>query len=464
MDPGFTLFLIFIFPLYLVMIYYLVIAVKAYRSPRRLAASRSEGCRGCSLEVVIPIKNEPIGVVEKALRRNMEAFTSASCISRVVVLSDDDAEYVGCLKREIGGNGLVEVVRRENPKGGRTGALDSFFSASRSSYILVLDADAVVDSSTLEALCREIGGEDAYVIPWRGYAYEKTRVAEAMAFFTNLGTALLYKLRWRAGFFIFPLGSGTAYRRSTILEVGGWGDNVIQDDIFMGVKLATTGHRTALLENGEVKVLVPSRLHALRKQQSRWAYGTSEVLAGSIRRLAAAKLPWSTKLEMVAYMMHPLHTLPTFTAFLLAPAIALAQPVGVSLRAQLLLVASLVVPLVLLSTIYGYLMYRLVPEIYEGGFKQYLVNLGRFAAILTVLSPHLSVSAVKGLLRTGYRWEVTPKGEKEKQLPREKTPHLITVWALIGAILSLIARNFYTFAISASYLIAAVYSLLRLEL
>lgn len=124
----------------------------------------------------------------------------------------------------------------------------------------------------------------------------------------------------------------------------------------------------------------------------------------------------------------------------------------------------LVAPLAVLNAVYGYMMFKLAPEVYENGLKYYMVNLGRFAAILAVLSPHLSISALRGLLRTGFKWEVTPKGEKEKAMPREKTPLLILVWSLLGVTLSVLTRNIYTLAISASYLVAAAYSLLRLEL
>ncbi|QOJ78625.1 glycosyltransferase family 2 protein [Infirmifilum lucidum] len=464
MNPSYVALLLFFAPLYLLTAYYLVILFRAFRARERRGVSDSSNCSGCALEVVVPIKNEPIAVVKDTVLKNLQAFNSAGCLKRVVILSDDDPGYAEKLERGIGENGLVKVVRRDNPRGGRTGALDEIFASSSSDYILVLDVDGVVGSRALEGLCRELGEADAYIIPWRGYFYEKTRVAEAAAFSVNLGSSLLYRLRWLAGFYVFPLGSGTAYKRSAVLRVGGWGDNVIQDDIWMGVKLSTSGHRTALLEDGSIEVLVPSRLHTLRKQQSRWAYGTSEVLSKSLPRLLKASLPWSTRLEMIAYMMQPLQTLPAFMAFVLAPLIALIHTASDPVNIQIVNLLVLVAPLVALNAVYGYMMFRLAPEVYENGLKHYLVNLGRFTAILAVLSPHLSISALRGLLRAGFKWEVTPKGEKERALPKEKTPLLILAWSLLGATLSILTRNIYTLVISASYLVAAAYSLLRLEL
>ncbi len=464
MNPSYAILLLFFAPLYLLTTYYLIILFKASRACKHRGRPASDKCGGCTLEIVIPIKNEPVSVVKDTVLKNLQAFNAAGCLKRVLILSDDDPGYAETLKREIGESSLLKVVRRDNPQGGRTGALDDAFASSSSDYVLVLDVDGVVRSGALEGLCRELGGADAYVIPWRGYFYEKTRVAEAAAFSVNLGSALLYRLRWLAGFFVFPLGSGTAYKRSAILTVGGWGGNVIQDDIWMGVKLSTSGYRTALLEGGSVEVLVPSRLHTLRKQQSRWAYGTSEVLSKSLPRLLKASLPWSVKLEMIAYMMQPMQTLPAFTAFALAPLIALLHVAGDPVTTQIANLLILVAPLAVLNAVYGYMMFKLAPEVYENGLKYYMVNLGRFAAILAVLSPHLSISALRGLLRTGFKWEVTPKGEKEKAMPREKTPLLILVWSLLGVTLSVLTRNIYTLAISASYLVAAAYSLLRLEL
>lgn len=458
------LFLLLILPVIALLLYYLTVLILA-SIPRKNTSKQGIGGKSkFSLEIFIPIREEPAEIVKNTLQENKQAYDSSSCVKRITILSDDTEDYFQTLKSELEPTGKVNVVRREAPHGGRTGALDYYFSTSNSDYVLVLDVDGRIDRKSLEHLCGSLDGHVAYVLPWKGYYLEKTRVAEAMSFFTDLGSLILYKLRWKAGFFIFPLGSGTAYNRSIVVSLGGWGDNVIQDDIYMGVKLASKGYKPILVGDGEVRVLVPSKLYALRKQQSRWAYGTSEVLSRNFKEILKAPLPWRVKLEMIAYMLQPLETLPPFTAFVLSPVVALIDKPILPVHAQIFNITSIFTLMVVLSFAEGILAFNVERGFLKGKLRDYLINLGRFSAILTVLSPHLSIAAIKGLMRKGLRWEVTPKGEKEKRVPKDRTPLFLISWSILGVVASLYTSNLYTLLVSLSFLIASTYSLLRLEL
>jgi len=264
-----TLILILLYtPILFVLSYYLAILHRASRAP---SSPPSERCADTpSLEIVVPVKGEPVSVVSRAVSRNL-AVLDQGCTKRITVLSDDDPEHAGRLSTALSSS-VVRVVRREEPRGGRTGALDDFFFRyAESDYVLVLDADAMLSDSALRHVCCSADGLTTLVIPWRGYYDEETRVAKVMKFVTDMGSGMLYTMRSRAGFFVFPLGSGTAYPVKVVRELGGWGPGIIQDDIHMGVKLALAGYGTRLLEEAQVDVLVPSKLCSLRRQQSRWA-------------------------------------------------------------------------------------------------------------------------------------------------------------------------------------------------
>ncbi|MEZ0346776.1 MAG: glycosyltransferase family 2 protein [Infirmifilum sp.] len=464
MTLSFLLVLFLALPIYSVLFYYIVILWLAAKFPghtKRLGL----GVKGLqSLDVLIPIREEPVEIVKETLKRNREGFETVECVKKVTLLSDDNQEYFQRLVKDIEPFSKVQIIRRQEPRGGRTGALDDYFTSTDADYILIQDVDGFIDKRSLTSLCESLEGSAAYVIPWKGYSLETTRVAKALIFFTDFGSQLLYKLRFKAGFFVFPLGSGTAYHRETIVGLGGWGDGIIQDDIYMGVKLASKGYIPALLEDGEIYVLVPSRMYSLRKQQSRWAYGTSEVLSRNLKKILGAPIPLHMKLEMIIYMLQPVETLPPFLALTLSPLVAFMDQVSTPLTLQILQVFGVFAPLVALGILYGLLLYKVQPGALSGKFKEYVVNAGRFSAILAVLSPHLSIAALRGLLRLGLKWEVTPKGEKEKKSPKDNTPFWIVLWSTLGIIFSVIYANMYSLTVPLLYLIASLYSLFRLEL
>lgn len=446
-------------PLLLLLLYELVIFAAAYL--RREDAPPVGGEAPQSLEVVMPVYSEPLDLVASVSKRDFEAFSRAPCFARLTILSDDSAEYVEALSRLVSDAPGVAVWRRGERRGGRTGALDDYFASSSSSHLMILDADAVVDPGVAEKLCRNTLSDGALVVPWEGYYAYKTRLAEAVKFFTDLGTEVLYELRSRAGFYVFPLGSGTVYPRKVVLDVGGWGDGIVQDDIWMGVKLALGGYRTRLLSGSRLKVLVPSTLGAFKKQQRRWSYGTSDVLRRSfLRVLKHGGLPLHVRLEMLAYMSLPALTIPPALAVAVLPFLGLLEP-RVGLGGLLTALSLALAPFVVVAPLYLYLYSKLVRV--GSSLKESLVNLGRFAAIIATLVPVLALASVRGLLGLSYSFEVTPKGKKEAAEKKEALPVYLSAWFSASLAVGIVMQNSVQVLLSLLFLASSAWAYFRAD-
>lgn len=452
------LLLLLFTPILATLSYYIAVFIVAGR--RKTPEASSEGDGRLSLEVLIPVRSEPVSLVSQTALRASTSL-KGSCARGVTVLSDDDSWYADELRKMIR-DSRVRVIRRDRQLGGRTGALDEyFFKHALADYVLVIDADAILDENAVREVCKKADGNTVLILPWRAYYKERTRVAETMKFITDMGTTVLYLMRSRAGFFAFPLGSGTAFPVRVIREINGWGPGIVQDDIHIGVKLALAGYETKVLEGSSVEVLVPSKLRSLRKQQRRWAYGTSEVLSRSFLPLLKARnMPLSKRLEMILYMAQPLQLIPLFLSFLLAPLAAVIEP-GVSLSEVFPVLAGLATATSFLIAVYVWLYIRLTGLREKTG--KVLANVGRFAAILVVLAPVLSLSAVRGLMRLGMPFEVTPKGEKEKALQKDSLPLLEAAYALASSALSLVSGNAVAILLSTLLLAVATYAAARLS-
>ena len=380
-------------PIFLFLLYETMILAFANARKKHLNNSFQTAGKG-SLEVIVPIYSEPIELVVEKTRWNSTVFLLSPCFTRLTLLSDDVGDYVKILTEFLGYELPVHVFHRSSRRGGRTGALDDYLGDIKASHFLILDVDAEATSEIVSKLCRMLPRRGAVVMPWEGYYTRETRLARAVKFFTDFGSEILYRARSKAGFFIFPLGSGTVYDKSVVLEVGGWGDNIVQDDIWMGVKLAMHGYYTTLFDDLSVRVLVPSTYAALRVQQKRWAYGTSDVLRRSALKLVRSqKLSLWKRLEMIAYMSLPLLTIPVSIAFLLLPIASILEP-HVGLNIFFSETFHILAPFLLLLPVYLYLYRSLIRKYC---LKETLVNLGRFAAILATLSPNLAWYSLKGL-------------------------------------------------------------------
>ncbi len=454
--------------------YHIIIYFGARRHIHELASpnhgGRTAGTCDICVSIVVPTKGEPIDMLSSATKAKAEALKSSSLkCGEVLVISDDDRDYVEDLRRVLKpyiDEGIVKVLMRENPIGGRTGALDFGAKVASGEYVLVLDSDSKVSSDTLTALHSKLCSDrpSAVVIPWKGYSASKTRIAEAIEFNTDTTSFLLYKLRWAGGFFIFPLGSGTAIRKSVLEEVGFWGPGVIQDDIWLGTKLAVKGYMPALLPEGSTEVLVPSKLKSLRIQQSRWAYGASEIISRTLGKILRAPLPLGTRLEMVLYVLQPSISIPFMLASVLAFLAAFLEPgwgLLKALHSMSIMLSLAVAELVVLT--YAALHINLGKIIKSARRKVTAVQLGRAAAIYGVLYPIIGFYSLLGLLRLKLSYRITPKAGAEEKLRGDWVPYLMTAVSAAGIAASAVSNNVVSMLLMLLTFISSVYSVLRLE-
>ncbi len=460
--------------------YHILIYIKARSSKDSWIVSPKVGNQSSGsdnnkvrITVIVPTKNEPLDLLVEATKVRAQALMSARhCSGNVLIVSDDDEDYVRRLRHALHGeinSGVVKILRREKPTGGRSGALDHGAKIADGEYVMILDSDSKVTAETLDSIC-VVASElkpPAIIAPWKGYAREPGRVSEAMIFSTDTVSHLLYRMRGRAGFFVFPLGSGTAIRKDVLEEVGYWGPNIIQDDIWLGTKLALKGYFPVVLEEGETEVLVPSKFRALRIQQSRWAYGASEVLSRTLHSIMAhAKMSLGKKLEMILYMFQPALTLLILIATLLAFAAAVLEP-GWSFWKALHSPVLVAVALIAEAVILAYVMLQLKLSDKTGWITdgaslwKSLVQLGRAAAMLGVLIPVMGFHSLRGLLRMKYKYIITPK--RGSGVGRDWLPYVVLVASAIGTSLALLNHNIVSLAILLPFLAVSAYSSVRIE-
>jgi len=453
--------------------YHIIIYIGSRKHISKLLnVSRTMKCSKTLTEIsiVVPTKGEPLDLLSQTTRDKALALKHSCCLrGEVLIISDDSEEYVQDLKNSLDDlikEGIVNVLRRPEPEGGRTGALDFGAKTAKYPYVLILDSDSRVSEQTLNALCSKLSNEEkpVVVIPWKGYSHQKTRLSEAVEFNTDTTSFLLYKLRWVAGFFIFPLGSGTVIRKDVLEEVDYWGPNIIQDDIWLGTKLATRNYFPDLLPEGETEVLVPSRLRSFRIQQSRWAYGTSEIFSRTYRKILRSPLSLRVKLEMLMYILQPAVSIPYTLATIIALVAAFLEPgwgVFHTLHSlSILFSAGIAEGLIL---VYAALHINIGKLVKEATRKATLVQIGRAAATYGVLFPIIGVYSLLGLLKVKLTYKITPKGGAEEVLNRDWAPLIISLGSGIGIIASLLTINLVALLILLTPFISGVYALIRLK-
>ncbi len=364
-----------------------------------------------TISIVVPARSEPIAILGDTLVNDARACLG---VGEVVAVVDDPLPRVRELVEFVASKGFprnLVIVARLSGIGGRNGAMNDGVRMSRFEVVMVVDADVRVSREVVEEArrCRSV-----CVAPWRSYGVYGTKVEQATRFATDLGMWIFYVLKPRIGLFVYPLGAGTAIDRRIIEGLGLWRLDVIQDDIWLGVELASRGLMPLALDKF-VGVTTPPTLEAAAVQLSRWSYGAIDVLRRFGSKLVRAPLPLRVKLEALAYILQPLQSLVTFTGLVLGvaacfvdKALSLLYPGSVAVFAIFACV----------SAAYAALARAFADSWGEELYREKLpFLLGRYSALIGTLLPLLAANVTSALLGLKARYRVTPKEVGSKSVP-----------------------------------------------
>ncbi len=418
------------------------------------------------VSILIPVKNEPEELFERSLKSIANLNWPKDKIE-VIIISDDPPRKASVLRdriekisREVGLHTIF--INRIKPRGGRSGALNDGLRIANGKYVMTLDVDNIIDQELFEEAISLLENKNysAVVARWKPLNTD-TRVSQAQAYALDYLMDALYRGFQGLNLPVFPLGSGTIYRRDVLLRMGGWDEERIQDDMEIGSRLIGKGYTTGFVDKYGVYVELPPTVKALKVQQSRWSYGAMDALITRFLYLIKAPVPLYARFLYIAFLLQ--YT--PVVGFMLGLSILFVA-------AYFMLINNLIfIVLASLSTVLAILyIYSFISSHVMRGrkLKDTIVMLGRSSALVTLLAPWITFYTLKALFRIPYKYRITPKGKEAFKRSSSQTDYskIVVVLVLIlslTAYLVLLMRNHYVF-VNMPYLllaIAVMYSLLR---
>ncbi|MEM2343203.1 MAG: glycosyltransferase family 2 protein [Sulfolobales archaeon] len=451
-------FLIFFMPLLCVMLIHTsyFLASSKYRGEFKESPTNSGG--GRRVTVIVPVKNEPLELIDELIN-SLERV----CSSCELILISDDPKDKALKIRELCEakasklqNVEIKFLEGDPVSGGRVKALNRGVLEAKYDYILILDVDSRPEEGFIDKLvwCVE-SGYDACVGRWESYQSSTTRLALSIGRVMKFTVDVLYKGRSALGFFIFPLGSGTLFRKDSLLAVGLW-DEVIQDDMYIGMKFLINGFKTNYVDNAVVKVLVPSLFTSLKVQQSRWAYGALEVLRRKYGEFIRSKVSIIKKLEVIIFLGQYIPTSLFFLGSLVVPLIA------VLLGDDLINFG--LIPTALSITVFLAYAIGLYRSLSTNNISKFVAirTMGSSAAVTVALLPTIFTGTLKSLLTKRTYYRVTPKGSYERLTPsRYLSEFLYLTYLLVASTINFLVGNLLTALWCYSLMIAVLYVIVR---
>ncbi len=219
------------------------------------------------VDILIPIANEPIEIVEETIRRAQ----AIEYPHTTYILDDGDSDEVRQLAHELN---LTYIARPlHEKKYAKSGNLNYGLQQCKGDFFAVFDADHAPTKEFLTELLPFFENEKVALIQTPQHY---TNTDQFIAAGTAQAQEIFYKYvqpaknSYNAAFCV---GTNMVYRRSAIDEIGGIALRDHSEDIWTTILIHEKGHESVFYNKVLAYGRAPETIPAFFRQQNRWARG-----------------------------------------------------------------------------------------------------------------------------------------------------------------------------------------------
>jgi cellulose synthase/poly-beta-1,6-N-acetylglucosamine synthase-like glycosyltransferase len=199
----------------------------------------------------------------------------------------------------------IEVLRRQDRRGFKAGALAWGLERARGEYIAIFDADFRPHADfLLQTVPHFLSRPELGIVQTRwshlNADYSPLTRAQAMAFDGHF--VVEQTGRDRSGLLMNFNGTAGVWRKRCIEESGGWTCSTLSEDLDLSYRAQLAGWETLHLPTVDAPAELPPQMAAFKRQQARWTQGSIQTLRKLIRPILR-----SERLSLIQKLMALLH-------------------------------------------------------------------------------------------------------------------------------------------------------------
>lgn len=355
---------------------------------------------------------------------------------------DDSREAVlaSVQKKRLKGFNIHHISRRER-SGFKAGALRMGMQYAKGEFIAIFDADFVPPPEFLKKSLRYFSDSRVGLVQSRwGHMNENySTLTEAQALSLDLHFLIEQNAKSSTHLFVNFNGTAGVWRTSCIKDAGGWHTGTLVEDMDLSFRAQMKGWRLLFDKDIVVSGELPVQMNAAKRQQFRWAKGTTQLALKLLGELLLSKrIPVDTKFQ--AFIQLTRHVIyPMFLAqFILFP--ILLNTDNTPYRMAFSPFLGLFFYMLLGPVAYLYIIRRLWPKRWASKARQYWIllffatgisvnnTIAVFDAILGKRNEFLRTPKF-GVVKRSDRWR-----DKDYVLPFNRTTLLEIFFSLYGCL------------------------------
>ena len=240
------------------------------------------------ISILVPCYNEA-DVIDETLRvASRVDYPDFEIIAINDGSSDSTAAVLDSLARELDRLHVVHLVENR----GKATALNAGYVLARNDILVCIDGDALLDPHALKWFAHafrmaNVGGVAGNPrIRNRSSLLGRLQIGE---FSSIIG--LIRRTQTLYGYMFTVSGVICAFRKSALLEAGGWSSRTATEDIDISWRIQLARWRLVFEPNAMVWMLMPETLRGLWRQRLRWAEGGAQMLVDFFWPIVTLRVP-----------------------------------------------------------------------------------------------------------------------------------------------------------------------------
>ncbi len=227
-----------------------------------------------AVSVLIPAYNE-----EENIAATVESIIRSSYPKREIIVLDDGStdDTSGEVQAVIDAYPADDVRMLRLQNGGKARALNAGIAQAKHDIIVVLDADAVLEKDALGHFVKHFADPKVGAVAGK---VRTTGSSRALDIFQTLEYSIGQNIDKRAfsqiGAVGIVPGPAGAWRRSTILALGGFSTDTLVEDQDLTLTVLRSGKRVVYEPEAIAYTETPHTVQNFLKQRFRWVYGTMQ--------------------------------------------------------------------------------------------------------------------------------------------------------------------------------------------